>query len=373
MTMPAIPDLEEAITLAWLTAALQVGGALPRGAVQAVTAQANAAFNSAALHLTVTYTSDAPPEAPTRLFLKRNLATEWARESGAWEVSFYQLAAPCMADLLMLVPCYLAAYDRASDRSAILLADVSATHAPPVTRDQLIALDGVPPDDQLDAIIDTYARFHAFWWEHPALGAGVGQVSPWYRSPAHYEAHVARRQVQWAAFNAVEGATLLAEDHVAYAQILAGLPALWDRYLAPRVMSLRNLTLAHGDGYLSQFLCPNDGTGPTYLIDFQDISGDFVARDLVHLCAFFWTPDQRHAGGREERLLRRYLAGLHQWGVRDYSWDDLLTDYRLLIILLALYPVWDQTNGSRRSYWQPKMHCILGAYRDLDCAALLAS
>lgn len=373
MTMPAIPDLEEAITPTWLTAALQAGGALPRGAVQAVTAQANAAFNSAALHLTVTYTSDALSEAPTRLFLKRNLATEWAREAGAWEVSFYQLAAPYMADLPMLVPCYLAAYDRASDRSAILLADVSATHAPPVTRDQLIALDGVPPDDQLDAIIDTYARFHAFWWEHPALGAGVGQVSPWYRSPAHYEAHVARRQSQWAAFNAVEGATLSAEDHVAYAQILAGLPALWDRYLAPRVMSLRNLTLAHGDGYLSQFLCPNDGTGPTYLIDFQDISGDFVARDLVHLCAFFWTPDQRHAGGREERLLRRYLAGLHQWGVRDYSWDDLLTDYRLLIILLALYPVWDQTNGSRRSYWQPKMHCILGAYRDLDCAALLAS
>ncbi len=84
-----------------------------------------------------------------------------------------------------------------------------------------------------------------------------------------------------------------------------------------------------------------------------------------------WTPEQRSEGGREERLLRRYHAGLLAHGVRGYSWEDLLGDYRLMLTILLLYPMWDATNGSRRSYWWPKMQRFAAAFCDHGCAALL--
>jgi hypothetical protein len=293
----------------------------------------------------------------------------WAREAGAWEVGFYQVAAQQGARLPMVLPCYLAASDRATDRSILLLRDVSETHSAPVTRDQLIARQGVPPQAQLDACVDALAAFHAAWWEHPTLGEGVAQRSNWYRSAAYYETFVARRRSEWATFFAAEGAALPADYRATYERILAGLPALWDRSLAPRVADLHNLTLAHGDGYLSQFLCPNDGSGQTYLVDYQGVAADFGTTDLVHLCAFFWTPQQRQH--HEMPVLRRYLAGVQRAGITGYAWEDLLRDYRLLITIHTTYPVWDQTNGSSKSYWWPKMQDIIAAYHDLDCAALV--
>jgi hypothetical protein len=56
MTMPALPGLDDLITPTWLTTALQMGVVLPQGAVRQVTTRTNDAFNSAALHLTATYT-----------------------------------------------------------------------------------------------------------------------------------------------------------------------------------------------------------------------------------------------------------------------------------------------------------------------------
>ena len=33
--------------------------------------------------------------------------------------------------------------------------------------------------------------------------------------------------------------------------------------------------------------------------------------------------------------------------------------------------IWDQTNGSARDYWWPKLQCLVSAVRDLDCFSLL--
>jgi hypothetical protein len=364
-----ILGLEDEITPAWLGAALRASGALPVGEVVAVATRGNAAFNSAALHLMVTYSPDAPAAAPQHIFCKRNLDVEWAREVGAWEVEFYQLATQQGARLPMVLPCYLAAFDAASGRSIILLRDVSATHSAPVTRDQLLARQGVPSEEKLSACVDVLAAFHAAWWQHPRLGKGIAQTSMWYRGPAYFETFVARRRSEWASFLAAEGADLPKEYRATYERILAGMPALWARYLAPRVAEMHNLTLAHEDCSLSQFLCPNAGRGQTYLVDYQGTAADFGTTDLVHVCAFFWTPEQRQQ--HEMAVLRRYLDGLHHAGITGYSWEDLLTDYRLLITIHTTYPVWDQTNGSRKSYWWPKMQSIIAAYRDLDCAPLV--
>jgi hypothetical protein len=130
--------------------------------------------------------------------------------------------------------------------------------------------------------------------------------------------------------------------------------------------------LTNGDCYFAQFLCPLEGDPDnTFIVDFQAASGNFGAYDLVYMLATFWTPAQRQ--DREARLLRQYHETLAKHGVTDYSYDQLIIDYKLMITFMIFDAIWDQTSGSPKSYWWPKLQCLIGAFRDLGCAELLAS
>ncbi len=142
--------------------------------------------------------------------------------------------------------------------------------------------------------------------------------------------------------------------------------------MAHRVTRLRHITLTNGDCYLTQFLCPKDpASGSAYIIDFQAVSANFGAYDLAYLFPTFWTSVQRREQRREERLLRRYHQTLQAYGVNDYSWDDLLTDYQLMVTFMLFDPIWDQSSGAPQSYWWPKLQCLTGAFKDLNCSYLL--
>ncbi len=358
----------------WLTHALRLAGALTSGYVTDVDDSANDAFNSTALHLRLTYSPDAPPDMPLRLFFKRNLPQAWAIRAGKREVAFYQIAATMADRLPMLAPCYGSAYDDASGDSWLLLRDVSATHTPPVNREQLIACSGVPPDEQLAAIVEALAGLHAAWWEHPALGTDALLVSEWYRDRASFEATLDQFTETWDAFQQADGETPSASTRALCNEALAALPHLWEQRLAERIAARRQLTISHGDCYLSQFLCPLPGSSDaaTYLIDFQGACGDLPAMDLVFLFATFWTPQQRHEDQREQRLLRAYHNALTRYGIPGYTWDDLVSDYRIALAFMLFYPVWDACNGSSGDYWEPKLRCLARAADDWQCRALFA-
>ena len=352
------------ITTEWLTEALRSAGALPVGAVIACDASANGAFNSTATHLSLSYSADAPPQAPRQLFLKRNLDIAWAIESARDEIIFYQTVAALDARPPMLIPCYLATFDAERGASSLLLRDISKTHAPPRTRDDLLAGNAVPDEDALDQAIDALAGFHAFWWERPELGTTFPLAS-WYSDAERFTAHVERRRGEWARFMAAEGEWLPADLRALYEDALARLPGVWEAGLGARMTTQRGLTLAQGDCYLTQFLIPRPGVrAPTYLIDFQGVGADQPAFDLLHMFVNFWTREQRQANDREMRALRRYHAGLLAGGVRDYSWDDLMAGYRQILTVMLFYAVWDATNGAERSYWLPKMRSLAAAYQD---------
>jgi hypothetical protein len=87
--------------------------------------------------------------------------------------------------------------------------------------------------------------------------------------------------------------------------------------------------------------------------------------------ATFWTTAQRHAQQREERLLQRYHAALQTHGVTGYRYADLMLDYRAMLALMIYDPIWNQTGGSPPRYWWPKMQCVVGAFRDWNCAELV--
>jgi hypothetical protein len=238
-------------------------------------------------------------------------------------------------------------------------------------RGVVVAVEQRPNDLKLHAIVDALAAFHAYWWEHPALGQPPLPPSGEYGDRAAYELFLASTAADWATFIAAEGDGFPPDLRALYEHALPRLPALWDRYLASRVPARRNVTLAHGDCYFNAFLCPRDPRDQTYIIDWQGPNVDFAALDLNFLCANFWTAGQRREGDRETRLLRRYHGTLLAHGIAGYPWDDLLTDYRLMLIFRIFLPVWDMANGSGRAYWWPKLTCLTDAYRDWRCAELL--
>jgi hypothetical protein len=352
------------ITPDWLTQALRSADALPTGEVIACQTSANDAFNSAATHLQLTYSADTPAEAPRRLFLKRNRDTAWAIEAARDEVRFYQVIARLDPRPSMIVPCYLATFDQERGVSSLLLADVSATHSAPRTRDDLLHGEPIPDQRALDLSIDALASFHAYWWERPELGAEFA-LANWYSDAAVFAAHVERRRREWTQFLAAEGAWFPADLRALYEDALNQLPGLWDTGLGDHMTTGRGLTLGHGDCYITQFLVPQTSvSAPTYLVDFQSGAADTPAFDLIHMFAAFWTREQRHQDDREMRCLRRYHAGLVAGSVRDYSLEQLLADYRVELTIMLFYPVWDETAGSPQSYWLPKMRCLAATWQD---------
>lgn len=399
--VPAILDVAEA-TPEWLTRVLRASGALPEGRVERVEAEANSAFNSVAAHLRLAYDSDAPADAPRRLFLKLKTG-----EAGVHEAAFYRLAAEFDAARLPMLPrVHLAAFDAEPHRDAatILLDDLSDTHGPPVERADVLALEGVPSPAHLDQVIDVLAAFHAAFWEDERLGAsarldatkGAGSqggedadpllammaATGWpgplaltgsFASREAFLGQAERMAGWWRDLREREDAPP-AEIARLYDRAAEGLPSLWERYIEPRFKSKQNLTLIHGDGYFSQFVCPSDPENDrTYLIDFETVSTSLGADDLVFLMATFWTPEQRAEDDREMNCLRRYHAGLAAGGVdpRRYPFEQLLEDYRLMLVWRVFHPVWDTSYGCGKGYWWPKMQCLTGAYEDWACETML--
>lgn len=273
----------------------------------------------------------------------------------------------------MLVPCYNAGFDPATGEGHLLLLDVSETHHQPLTRgQQLTPGANVPTDADLRRVVDALARFHAYWWDHPALGGDPAHLGAMRLDDAGFDAYRQRLVAAWDRLAEEEGSWLPRGVREAYDDLLPRLPLLWERHLGPRLANVRDVTLTHGDAYFPNFLCPLGPTaGEAFMIDWQSPQVWWGADDLATLCATFWTPEQRREQRREERVLRRYLGTLQASGVTNYGWEDLLVDYRLGVLAWLLVPLIDRADGSARGYWWPKMQCLLGAYRDLACAALL--
>ena len=345
-----------AVTAEWLTERLRAYGGLQSGHIVSVRETANDAFTSLVVHLDVEYSKDAEPGLPRRLLLKR-MDSAW----GEREVGFYRSA---MADSggsvrWPLVQCLEATYDDSTGRSQVLLVDLTASHASPISRERLIARE-MPSLVDLASVMRALGGFHAKWWEDPRIAVEEPfLVRSWYSDPAAFGEHLARRERE---VEDLKVPTVDEEIIEFYEQALRRLPVLWDRFLADRMRDRRALTMSHGDCYLTQWLCPRSGDGSTYVVDFDSVSGNVPAFDLVYLLAAFSMAESRR--GYELEMLREYHRSLRSEGVSAYDWESLVLDYRLMLSFIVFDPVFDHSNGSRREYWWPKMSSLIDAYRD---------
>ena len=365
--MPDVISSLDSVTPELLTSIFRRNGLLGQGRILDVKFHPNPAFNSVAAHLEPVYSEDAPADVPERLFIKIK-QNHWGRD----EVAFYRLVTGQKPPPSMLIPLIDGAYDKETGVSHCLMLDVSGTHHAPVSRERILAGDGVPEEEELAGCVDALAGLHAYWWEHSALRDGPVRIPPPFRDEERYMTEVRCQTEEWRRFRKTAGGELPRELLALYDNRIEALPTLWDRYLKHRFDCFSQLTACHSDCYFTQFLCPDDPeVHGTYLSDMEEMCVCLGAEDLVYLIATFWTREQRQKNDRETRCLTRYYESLVKRGVENYSWDDLCGDYRLQLIWRVELPVWDQQNGSTRDYWRLKMQCLVDAYRDWDCATLL--
>jgi hypothetical protein len=309
----SIPDGPDAVTPAWLTAALRRAGALDDAAVTACTCEilgVGRGFTGRVARYRLAYDRDAP-DAPASVIAKfptadpRLRAALWDIYEG--EVRFYREVAGRAP--IATPRCYAAASDPAAGAAILLLEDLAKARV----GDNLAG--GSLADARL--ALRTLARFHAHWWGHTRLD-GLDWPPRVLSDP---DRHLQLFGQTWPLLAGKLGDRLPGPVR----ELGRRYPAAVERVRAR--LQAAPPTFAHGDFRLDNLLFgARPGDPPLTVIDWQvPVIGPGVA-DLAYFAGFCLDPATRRA--HEAALLRAYHRALCAHGVRGYGWAECQEDYR---------------------------------------------
>ena len=355
--MPEPITSERQITPRWLTARLRENGHLDRGKVSRINKECFTTHFSHICRLEVAYSDDASRELPPRMLLKAALSgSAGSLDMGKVEVSAYVALAGAMADP-PIVRCFDAVHSARSNRSHILMEDLSPTHFQPEIP--------VPPSRRhCELCVQSLAQLHAFWWQNPGLGATIGELL----NETSLNEIVAQLEAGLAGIIAFLGDRLSPHRRIIFERALDLMPEFWRR----RLTSTRHNTLIHGDAHLWNFLHPKDpDSGRAYLIDLGTTNRIRPpTNDLAHMMALQWFPERRAI--MELGLLQCYHDALVSFGVKDYRWEDCVLDYRFSVISHLFTPIFQWAgNWIPAIVWWHNLDRIFQAYEDLHCGELM--
>ena len=357
--MPCTITHPDAVSPEWLTKILHQDGCLQQGKVVSISITSEPTYTSTVARLKVTYSDNATPSAPSRLFLKLSRLDSKQRVVGSEqrrnEVLFHNEVAAHMIRP-PLVSCYNAVYCDEIGSSQLLFDDVSESHF-------AVESSKPPPVHFTGKAMDAFAEFHAYWWDHQALGDFA--TLPSQVSVDKYISSIGEHFPQFSESLGDQQSDLLCQ---VYEKTLSALPILWKR-----VLQGKNLTLIHGDANFSNVLLPrHPDKEKALIIDWQLWGISFATEDLAHMIALYCDIEYRHR--MEKSLVMRYHQGLVHHGVKNYSWLECWNDYRLAVILRVLFmPLWFWLSGSPISWWQRSLDHAMQAFEDLNCLELVES
>jgi hypothetical protein len=226
-----------------------------------------------------------------------------------------------------------------------------------------------PLKEQCEQAVDVLARCHAFWWEDPRLGQGVGEIP----GKEYVSAYVRELEEKFSGLVDFLGDRLPGEKRRLYERFFSSiLPRSFGPKGLGRASERRAITLVHGDGNWWNFLYPRDPAGRrVYVIDWQAWHIGIGTDDMVDLIGLHLDPERRHA--LETDLLKRYHGKLVEEGVERYGWADCWDDYRESAIRCLAVPVWQWAVGMPAHIWWPSLNRILQTCADLHCEELLGA
>lgn len=340
------------ITPVELNSALYSAGTLREGEILSVTITLRFKTTISNLwFLEVVYSPNSSPTLPNKLVVKWPLEQSPAPDRGEPELVFFRELAPALPSPPM-VQC-LATAPSTSKCQWLILEDLRSTHTnPPVPLR--------PSDSALRDAVAILAQLHACWWEAPTLGSTIGT----WHTETSLRTMVYGYRDQVPAFIDDLGDDLPLPDRLV-------LEAVFNSSLQPwlRIVDQRALTVIHGDAHPWNFLFPRSGRGMPYIFDWQLWHIDVGARDLAFMMALHCDRNAREQ--LELPLLHFYHEQLIDRGIGNYSFDDLLLDYRRCVVRNLTFPIILWSRGEKREAWRHRLDCALAAYRDLNGAEFL--
>ena len=356
----------------WLNSEFHRAGLLHRGHILHTCSKPLATTEQAStlLHLNLTFSENHHPQQPDSFVMKLRPGV-----TGMTEIALFQLHQVHAIQCPVMVPVRLWGYDSSSGLSYLLMNDQAPSHSIMQTQQEACTMDKKPADKPLFAALEALACFHGMNWQKALLKEAapiIGRGCFWNREQ-QFATNMACRQQEFELFIQSVQPWFPTEHLQQLASILPQLPRLWRNYLQTRLGNLELVTIVHGDCYFRHFFYPATGDNHRiYLFDFDQATIQTPAYDLVQLLVSYWMPATRGEDHREARLLQHYHAALMDMGVKGYHFEQLMDDYRLMIIFQLFSAVKEQVRGCAKPLWLNRLLCLLGAFDDLDCQQLLS-
>lgn len=324
-----LPSAIEELTPEWLTGALQERGRISPSArvthVESERLGEGVGFIGIVCRLRLAY--DGTP-GPATIVVKLPSPEPGAREIGNLfglyerEVHFYDDVGDATG--VRVPQCYYSAWDPKEERSLLMIEDLAPYG---VVGDQLAGCT----DAHAELALNELARLHASYWNSPRLDA-----IEWLPRGTD----LVRASMTQAYEDACE--PFLAQfGHRLDAQVRDCVPGLNERVLIGLdEIDLRDTTtIAHGDYRLDNMFFGNPGSPfELAVFDWQSPNRGWAAYDLAYFITGTMDREQRRA--IEPTALGRYHHQLLAGGVEDYTFDQLLEDYRKsLMVYFAIFIV----------------------------------
>lgn len=364
VTNSGIPGSPAQITPEWLTSSLRTTGVIGPGATvrsfDTTIIGDGVGFIGQLAQLDLRYSGECP--GPSSLVAKFPAASQENREIGNYfryyerEIRFYEQIADEVE--LRTPKRYFSAMDLDAGDYVLLLENM----APARVGDQLAACSIA----EADLAIRNLAAFHATWWQSKRLAEidWMPMADDEVNTSAEDSYHKA-----WDTFVASFGSQLQGPmlkvgerlgDNVA--RIL-------------QMMAVPPCTIIHGDYRLDNlFFGTAQGGDPLSVIDWQIASRGRGVFDVAYFISGNLRPEDRRA--HQMTLLKHYYDTLVEHGVRDYSWDQCVHDYRICTLFCLVYTVisggtLDLANERGQALVTAWIDRCASAIQDLDCAALM--
>lgn len=359
-----IPDGPGELSPEWLTQALRETDTISDATVTSIDTQIIGEGTGLLGQLArVTLEYDRPEEAaPSCLVAKFPSAAEENRQAGMLfrfferENRFYEQIAESVE--LTTPRCFYSAMDPEAGQHVLLLESLSETHM----RDQLV---GSSPEEA-ELVIREVAKMHASWWDSPRLAELDWIPKP--RDPIVTEPVDSGYNDAWEPFLRIFGEKLPSDILALGERLGSKIVKLVEEFDPPPT------TLVHGDYRLDNlFFGPEDGNALT-VIDWQICVRSRGAYDVGYFMSQSVLPEQRKA--TEMDLLRMYHGTLVDNGVKGYSFEACLEDYRKTVLFCLCYPVlsggtYDMSNPRTLELVQTMLDRSVSAIVDLNAGELL--
>jgi hypothetical protein len=324
-----LPKGPEELTPALLTAALRSTRTIQQAAVTSFDMKpdiaAGAGFMGVLAHVTLHY--DQPEEGAPRTLIAKFPTPVPENRQVAETLRFYEVETSFYREIASQVELrtprvYYNAYDPASGDFVLLIEDL----APATCGDQVEGCTAA----QAELALRELAKFHATWWETPAL-ASLDWM-PFTNDPGRAPAVQDSYQRAWVPF--VENFGKLVPPDILELGEKFGtrVVRLMDELAKPP------RTIMHGDYRLdNMFFASPEGGDPLAVVDWQIANRGRGIFDVAYFLTGTLEVDQRRA--KEMDLLRMYHSILLDGGVTGYGFEQLFHDYRASVLFCWLYVV----------------------------------